>query len=244
MIVPKEAKTSEEQKRFAMSPGLRYEDLPASPRRPEGRRPSCPARRSAASRAHRRRHRADLRHRRDARLRAPHEPSDRLGRGLTEDDQRRRRTVAVVGATLASKLFGGADPVGRDVVRREACPFRIVGVQAPSQIFNDEIYMDANGILIPLETYMDRMDPDHKLTRWPSSCGTRTTSTRSRRLMLGRVRQAHHGIEDVEIKDLDSEAAQAYAELLRPDATAGASSSSASPAPCCWWAAWACSPSC
>jgi len=28
VIVPKEAQTSEEQKRFAMSPGLRYEDLP------------------------------------------------------------------------------------------------------------------------------------------------------------------------------------------------------------------------
>ena len=36
-----------------------------------------------------------------------------LGRGLTADDQRRHSTVAVVGATLASKLFGGSDPVGR-----------------------------------------------------------------------------------------------------------------------------------
>ena len=31
-----------------------------------------------------------------------------LGRGITLDDQKRRSTVAVVGATISSKLFGGA----------------------------------------------------------------------------------------------------------------------------------------
>ena len=97
------------------------------------------------------------------RLRALDEPPDRAsGRGLTENDERRRSTVAVVGATLGSKLFGGADPVGRDITV-EGVRFRIVGVQASSQIFNEELWYDANGITIPLQTYMDRIDPDHKL---------------------------------------------------------------------------------
>ena len=87
-----------------------------------------------------------------------------LGRGLTEDDERRRSTVAVVGATLGSKLFGGADPVGRDITV-EGVRFRVVGVQAPSQIFTEELWYDANGISIPLPTYMDRIDPDHKLAQ-------------------------------------------------------------------------------
>ena len=65
---------------------------------------------------------------------------------------------------LASKLFGGIDPVGRDMVI-EGVPYRIVGVLASSQIFNDEMWLDANGVQIPLETYMDRMDPNHQLTQ-------------------------------------------------------------------------------
>ena len=31
--------------------------------------------------------------------------------------------------------------------------------------------------------------------------------------MLGRVRQAHHGIEDVEVKDLEAEAAKGYQQF-------------------------------
>src|SRR6266545_3234404 len=73
------------------------------------------------------------------------------GRGLTEDDERRRSTVAIVGATLGSKLFGGADPVGRDVVI-EGIPFRVVGLQDKLQIFSEEIWYDANGLQIPLST--------------------------------------------------------------------------------------------
>ncbi len=131
-----------------------------------------------------------------------------LGRGITEDDQRRHSAVAVVGATLASKLFGGSDPVGRDVVI-EGVPYRIVGVLAGGQIFNEELYQDSNGVLIPLETYMDRMDTDHQLTL----VGVKMKSTRDLEevsaAMLARARQAHHGIEDVEVKDLDAELARA-----------------------------------
>ena len=91
----------------------------------------------------------------------------------------------------------------------EGVPFRIVGVQAPGQIFNEELYLDANGLLVPLETYMDRMDPSHKLTqRRGEAAAQERPRTRSRPLLLGRAKQAHHGIEDVEIKDLDAESAR------------------------------------
>ena len=88
-----------------------------------------------------------------------------LGRGLTADDERRRTSVAVVGATLGSKLFGGSDPVGRDVIV-EGVRFRIVGVQAPGQLFSDENYYDANGILIPLRDVHgpDRPQPQARRT--------------------------------------------------------------------------------
>ena len=70
--------------------------------------------------------------------------------------------MAVVGASLGAKLFGGGDPVGRDVVI-EGVPYRIVGVLASGQIFNEEMWQDANGMLVPLETYMDRLDAERVL---------------------------------------------------------------------------------
>ena len=162
LLAPREPKTSEEQKRFAMSTGLRFEDLPrvtAPHPKVLGFSPRATTRSvvriaGGSERIFVTGVTADYSFLMDRPI--------GLGRGITPDDQKRRSRVAVVGATLASKLFGGGDPVGRDVAI-EGALYRIVGVLAAGQIFNDELYMDANGVLLPLETYMDRMDPDHKL---------------------------------------------------------------------------------
>jgi len=207
-LTPRRAKTSEEQKRFALSSGLRSEDL-ARITAPHPRVLGFSPRATQRS---------------VVRVAAGGERifvngvtasysylMDRpvaLGRGITEDDQRRHSAVAVVGATLASKLFGGSDPVGRDLVI-EGAPYRIVGVLASGQIFNEELYQDSNGVLIPLETYMDRLDTSHRLTL----VAVKMKSTRDlgevSAAMLARARQAHHGIEDVEVKHLDAGAARA-----------------------------------
>src|SRR5215472_17199081 len=145
VVVPKAAETSEEQKRFAMSPGLRYEDLDrvtaASPKvlafLPRATRKSSVRTTGGNERIFV----SGVTPAYGVLMNRP----IASGRGLTEDDERRRSTVAIVGATLGSKLFGGADPVGRDVVL-EGVPFRIVGLQDKLQIFSDEIYYDANGV--------------------------------------------------------------------------------------------------
>jgi putative ABC transport system permease protein len=214
VVVPKAAETSEQQKRFAMSPGLRYEDLP----RVTAPYPKVLAFLPRATK------------RSNVRTAGGNErmfvtgvtPQYGVlmnrpiasGRGLTEDDEKRRSTVAIVGATLGSKLFGGADPVGRDVVV-EGVPFRIVGLQDKLQIFSDEIWYDANGIQIPLSTYMARMDPDHKLTQISVKLERRRDLTEVSSMVLGRVKQAHHGIEDVEIKDLEEVSARWYNQFLQ-----------------------------
>jgi putative ABC transport system permease protein len=136
-----------------------------------------------------------------------------MGRGLTEDDERRRSTVAVVGGTLGSKLFGGADPVGRDITV-EGVRFRIVGVQAPSQIFTEELWYDSNGISIPLQTYMDRIDSTHALSNLAVKLKSKKDMAEVSATMIGRAKQAHHGIEDVEITDLDAESARAWSQFL------------------------------
>ncbi len=214
VMAPKSPETSEQQKRFAMSPGLRYEDVP---------RLTAPYDKVLAFMP-----------------RAAKQVSVRVaggtersmvtgnvpeylptmnrkiasGRGLTEDDQKRRSAVAVLGASLASKFMGGADPVGKDIMV-DGMPFRVVGVLAPLMIFNDDTWMDANGMLVPLEAYMDRLDPTHKL----SQVGVKLKAKRDMKdvtaMIIGRAKQAHHGIEDIEVVDLDAEAARSWQNFLQ-----------------------------
>jgi putative ABC transport system permease protein len=143
MLAPKAPETTEDQKRFAMSPGLRYEDLPRLTAPNEKVLAFLPraTKRSAVriTGGTERMYVNGVRYDYGQWMNRPVV----LGRGLTEDDERRRSTVAIVGATLGSKLFGGADPVGRDITV-EGTRFRIVGVQAPSQIFTEELWYDAN----------------------------------------------------------------------------------------------------
>jgi len=209
VLVPRPPKTSEDQKRFAMSPGLRYEDL-ARLTAPDPRVLGFSPRATKRSVV-----RTAIGGQRifvngvlpDYSFLMNRPVS--LGRGITADDQRRHSTVAVVGATLASKLYGGSDPVGRDLVI-ENVPYRIVGVLAGGQIFNEEMYQDANGVLIPLETYMDRMDADHQVGQLTVKLNSKRDLDEVGAAMLARARQAHHGIEDVEVKDLDAEMARGY----------------------------------
>ena len=213
LLAPREPRTTEDQKRYAMSPGLRYEDLA---------RLTLPHEKilGFAPRATRR---VNVRTAGGSeRIFVTGVTADyawlmnrpvALGRGLTEDDQKRRRTVAVVGATLASKLYGGSDPVGRDLVI-EGVPYRIVGVQAPGMLFSDENYMDANGVHVPLETYMDRLDPEHKLAHVAVKLKSPEDFEEMAPVVLGRIRQAHHGIDDVRVLDLDAEGAKAYSRFL------------------------------
>ncbi len=212
-IAPKTPETAEERKRFAMSPGLRAEDLgrltAPSPKvlafLPRAMKSSSVRVTGGTERIFVVGVSPDY-------ATWMNRPVG-LGRGLTVDDSRRRATVALVGATLASKLFGGADPIGRDLTV-EGIPFRIVGVQAPGQIFNEENYTDANGILIPLETYEDRMDPAHKLAQITVKLHRAGDQGEVTAMLLSRIRQAHHGIEDAEVVDLDAEAAKGYQNFL------------------------------
>lgn len=53
----------------------------------------------------------------------------RLGRLLDDEDERSAAKVCVIGQTVATQLFGSADPVG-NVLRINKIPFEIVGVLA------------------------------------------------------------------------------------------------------------------
>ena len=212
-LAPRSPQTSEEQQHFAMSPGLRYEDLPrlCTPNPnvvafvPRAQRQSAVRIAGGTERIFVSGVSYDYSQWMNRPIGA--------GRGLTEDDERRHSSVAVAGATLAAKLFGGSDPVGRDITI-EGIRFRIVGIYAPAQIFNEEIYYDANGISIPLPTYMDRMDASHKLASVAVKLKSARAAGEVSATMVSRAREAHHGIEDTEILDLEAEAASAYSRFL------------------------------
>jgi len=213
VLRPRNPGTAVEQKRFAQSPGLRLEDLPRlavpDPRvlafLPRALKQVNVRVAGGSERVYVSGNVPDYLPVMNRRIAA--------GRGFTEDDRRRRSPVAVLGSDLAARFLGGADPVGREILL-EGVSFRVVGVLAPMMVFNEDTYLDANGVLVPLEAHMDRLEPAHRL----ASLTVKLAATRDLQevsaLMLARARQAHHGIEDVEVKNLDAEAARSYGQFL------------------------------
>jgi len=211
-INQKAPETTEEQKRFAMSPGLRYEDLS----RITAPHPKVKAFLPRATRQVSIRIGSSL-----ERTFATGVNADYFnwmirpiasGRALTEDDARRRSAVAVLGGSLASKLFNGTDPVGRSI-SLDGQSFLVVGVLAPLQIMSEDSWLDANGLLMPLDAYMDRMDTKHKLDRIYVKLVDKQDIQEVTSAVLARARQAHHGIDDTETTDLAAELVRAYQQF-------------------------------
>jgi putative ABC transport system permease protein len=205
----KSPETTEEQKRFAMSPGLRYEDLS----RLTSPHPKVRAFLPRAMRQTSIRIGTGLERTFATGVTAEYFPWQNRpiasGRALTDDDSRRRSAVAVLGGTLASKLFAGSDPVGRNI-SVDGQSFQVIGVLAPLQIMSDDTWLDANGLLMPIEAYMDRMDTKHSLSRIYVKLAHKEDMTEVTSALLARARQAHHGIDDTETTDLAAELMQAY----------------------------------
>lgn len=211
-ITQKQAETTEEQKRFAMSPGLRYEDLS----RLTSPHPKVQAFLPRATRQVSIRIGNSLERTFATGVTAEYFPWQNRpiasGRALTDDDSRRRCAVAVLGSSLAAKLFNGADPVGRNI-SLDGQSFQVVGVLAPLQIMSDDTWLDANGLLMPLEAYMDRMDTKHGLAKLYVKLKHKSDVGEVTSAMLARAKQAHHGIDDVESVDLEADLLRAYRQF-------------------------------
>lgn len=77
------------------------------------------------------------------------------GRFFDASDVQRRERVALVGETLVRNLFGGADPLGAEIMV-DAVPFTVVGV---IERFGTDLHgMDRdNEIVVPVSTLMRRL---------------------------------------------------------------------------------------
>lgn len=212
VLAPRKPASKEETNRFAMSPGLRYEDLT---------RIALPHPQVTAYIPYTMAPTSIFINGKEEQVYITGTTADYFpilnrqiasGRPLTEKDQQRRSLVAVVGAALGGKLFNGADPVGRDVIV-EGLSFRIVGMYAPKMLMTDKDTADTNGFTIPIETYMDRLDPDHSLEQIIVKLKRMSAMKEVSSLVLSRARQAHHGIEDVKIWDMGKELVKVNKEL-------------------------------
>jgi putative ABC transport system permease protein len=77
------------------------------------------------------------------------------GRLFDESEDRERRRVALLGPTVARNLFGGVDPIGREV-RLGSVPFDVIGVLRARG--TDVAGTDLDQVIvIPLETAMRRV---------------------------------------------------------------------------------------
>ena len=77
------------------------------------------------------------------------EPVD--GRYISDGDDQHRSTVTLIGADLATKLFPGLDPVGREVLI-DGRPFEVVGVAKPIGTILGQ--SQDNFAYIPIQTYL------------------------------------------------------------------------------------------
>jgi macrolide transport system ATP-binding/permease protein len=77
-----------------------------------------------------------------------------VGRFFSEDENRRRARVAVIGRTLVRELFGGDDPVG-ETVRINKVSFQVIGVlpEKGATGWRDE----DDVIIVPLASAMHRL---------------------------------------------------------------------------------------
>jgi len=67
------------------------------------------------------------------------------GRKISQEDNQKLSKVAVLGPTVADKLFGESDPVGKDV-RINGTSFKVIGISNPKSV-----QLDSN-IVVPLNT--------------------------------------------------------------------------------------------
>jgi putative ABC transport system permease protein len=80
---------------------------------------------------------------------------------FTEKDEEARSKVAVIGATVAAKLFAGQDPIGQ-TVRIETTPFTIIGVLAKKGSTGMGQDQD-DVVMVPLQTAVNRLMKDRQI---------------------------------------------------------------------------------
>ncbi|MGH9422860.1 MAG: ABC transporter permease [Thermoanaerobaculia bacterium] len=112
------------------------------------------------------------------------------------DDVRAQRAVAVIGHTVAQRLFGNNEPVGQDIQIAKA-PFKIVGVleakgQTAAGTDSDDV------IFVPYTTASTRLNGNHRIPQIVASAGSEQAIPAAQDEIRGLVRESHRLSGDAE----------------------------------------------
>ena len=111
------------------------------------------------------------------------------GELFSEGDVRARRTVAVLGATVANALFPGVDPVGAQLQIRST-PFTIVGVLAPKGQNAGGMDQD-DVVLVPYTTAQTRLSGNVRIGQILASTFAPGDIPAAQEEIKGIMREAH-----------------------------------------------------
>jgi putative ABC transport system permease protein len=138
------------------------------------------------------------------------------GEPFAEADVRSRRTVAVLGATVANALFPGVDPVGAQVQVRNT-PFTVVGVLAPKGQNAGGMDQD-DVVLVPYTTAQTRLSGNVRIGQILASTWTPGDTPAAQEEIKGIMREAHKlgdGADDDFTVRTQTEIAQAATSTTR-----------------------------
>src|SRR5687767_11639380 len=137
------------------------------------------------------------------------------GEIFTEGDIRSRRTVAVLGATVANALFPGADPVGAQLQIRST-PFTVVGVLAPKGQNAGGMDQD-DVVLVPYTTAQTRLSGNVRIGQILASTFAPGDIPAAQEEIKGIMREAHKlgdGDDDFTVRN-QTEIAEAATSTTR-----------------------------
>jgi len=111
------------------------------------------------------------------------------GEFFSDRDLSARSKVAVLGATVAAKLFPGEDPVGKSI-RIETTPLTILGVLAKKG--SNAMGSDQDDIvMVPLDTAVNRLTKDRKISSIEMSVVSESLMSQAQDEVTAILRESH-----------------------------------------------------
>jgi putative ABC transport system permease protein len=113
-----------------------------------------------------------------------------LGSPFIEDDVEQASTVCVIGETIASNLFGTANPVG-EVIRVQGVPFKVLGVMQ-AKGFSATGQDQDDFLVMPITTAQKRITGQEWLDDIYFSATRREDIPEAAKRIIALVRERHH----------------------------------------------------
>jgi putative ABC transport system permease protein len=111
------------------------------------------------------------------------------GEFFTDKDLTARNKVAVLGTTVATKLFGDEDPIGKSI-RILTTPFVVVGLltsKGSTGMGNDQ----DDVVMVPLDTAVNRLTKDKKISSIEMSVTNEALMTQAQAEVTAIMRESH-----------------------------------------------------